>query len=492
VVGVPVAGQRAAELQHVPGCERLVGHATSVLPIRAEMVGTRRFADLLADVRQTFLEAREHQGFGCAELIRRLEPPRNAGHLPFVSVTLNLDDEPEMRWDGLAARLDVPPRAFVGHDLEVSATEGPEGLRIACHFAQDLFDGETVSRWIEQWKNLMAGAADVPTQPLESLPIDGGAPAAPSQAASVEPAPAVRADTLERLRHLLDRGELAPAQAGVSAPVAAPAAGPAPVAASAPARSPVTEADDACFYGPAERLRFARHHRPATADARVLTVICPPLFSEYARTWLALRRLAAMLADGGHHVLRFDYLGTGDSFGNPADVSLADWIEDVELAVREGRRRSGCDDVRLVGVRAGALLACRYAAAHPEVRRVVLWDPVVDGATYVESARRVQAATVEGKTRLSPEDRRAALEELRGFRVSAELAGELRSLDGTTYADVGASRLHVVKTSSTGGPVVEQASCDVVRFACRWDVESEDVLTPVPVLERLAKCLLAR
>jgi hypothetical protein len=121
----------------------------TALAIRAEMVGGRRFADLLADVLRTFREAREHQGCGRAELIRRLEPPRNAGHLLIVSVSLNLHDEPEMRWDRLAARLDVPPPAFVGHDFEVSATEGPEGLRSACHFAQDLFDGERLDRTVE-------------------------------------------------------------------------------------------------------------------------------------------------------------------------------------------------------------------------------------------------------------------------------------------------------------------------------------------------------
>ena len=41
------------------------------------------------------------------------------------------------------------------------------------------------------------------------------------------------------------------------------------------------------------------------------------------------------LAERGQHVLRFDYRGTGDSFGELAEVSVHDWVEDIALAVRE-------------------------------------------------------------------------------------------------------------------------------------------------------------
>ena len=58
----------------------------------------------------------------------------------------------------------------------------------------------------------------------------------------------------------------------------------------------------------------------------VLTVICPPLFSDYMLTHLVLRELAMALAERGQHVLRFDYRGTGDSFGELGKVTVADWL----------------------------------------------------------------------------------------------------------------------------------------------------------------------
>src|SRR5260370_27609992 len=85
-------------------------------------------------------------------------------------------------------------------------------------------------------------------------------------------------------------------------------------------------------------------------------------------TDLVLRELAMALAERGQHVLRFDYRGTGDSFGELGKVTVADWLEDIALAVREGREISGSSMVRLLGVRAGALppSAAARALTHGE------------------------------------------------------------------------------------------------------------------------------
>src|SRR5437868_11988416 len=114
------------------------------------------------------------------------------------------------------------------------------------------------------------------------------------------------------------------------------------------------------------------YHPPARGDGQVLTLICPPLFLDYMRTHLALRELALSLAADGQHVLRFDYRGTGDSFGELAQVGVSDWTQDIALAVQEGRELTGCGIVRVLGVRAGGLFACRSIGASDEIERIVL------------------------------------------------------------------------------------------------------------------------
>ena len=246
---------------------------------------------------------------------------------------------------------------------------------------------------------------------------------------------------------------------------------------------------EAFFFGPSGEQLFATYHPPAGGDSRSLTVICPPLFSEYMRTQLALRELAIALAGRGQHVLRFDYRGTGDSFGDLSEVAVSDWLEDIVLAVREGRDLSGSTIVRLLGVRAGALLACKSAGACGDVQRLVLWDPVPDGAGYLQVLRRVQAAIVERNRYLNRAERREAMHEHGGQRLPERMLEEFRSLDARAYSSVPKHKLHVVSTSPADGFPVQGVSQDVARFACNWETDLEEAILPQPLLERLATCL---
>jgi pimeloyl-ACP methyl ester carboxylesterase len=246
---------------------------------------------------------------------------------------------------------------------------------------------------------------------------------------------------------------------------------------------------EAFFFGASDRQVFANYHPPSGGAGEVLTVICPPLFSDYMRTQLALRELAVSLADSGQHVLRFDYRGTGDSSGEIGEVAVRDWLEDIALAVREGREISGSSVVRLLGVRAGALLACRSVGAGGEVQRLVLWDPVPDGAGYAQLLRRNQAALCARNLYLGHSERREAMDECAGYTLSRRMPEDLRSLDANAYSSVPTGMLHVVSTSSAYAFPVQGVPHDVAPYACNWDTLADNVIVPRPVLESLVACL---
>lgn len=243
------------------------------------------------------------------------------------------------------------------------------------------------------------------------------------------------------------------------------------------------------FFGPCNQQVFAIYHPPIGGSGQVLTVICPPLFNEYMRTHFGLRALAISLAAKGQHVLRFDYRGTGDSFGELGEVAISDWVEDIALAVCEGREISGSSVVRLLAVRAGALLACRSVGAFGDVQRLVLWDPLPDGAGYVQALRRVEEA-IGRDLRLSGAERRETLHEYAGYRLSDRMLEELRSLDANIYTSVPKHKLHIVSTSSEAGFSVPGVLHDVAQFACNWETDFENLLVPKPVLERLVNACL--
>ena len=243
------------------------------------------------------------------------------------------------------------------------------------------------------------------------------------------------------------------------------------------------------FFGSCNQQVFAIYHPPVQGGSEILTVICPPLFWDYMRSQLALRELAISLAERGQHVLRLDYRGTGDSFGDLSEVTISDWVEDITMAVREGRDLTGCDVVRLLGVRAGALLACAAARASSDVQRLVLWDPVPDGISYLRVLRRIQVTLCEGNPYLSRADRGKAMQEYAGFSVSKQMLEEFHLLDASAYSSVPKSKLHVVSTSSKNGFPVAGVPQDVAPFKCDWDTLANELIMPRPALERLLTCL---
>ncbi len=243
------------------------------------------------------------------------------------------------------------------------------------------------------------------------------------------------------------------------------------------------------FIGTGAEQIFASYHPPSGGAGRVLTIICPPLLSEYQRTHSALRDLAIALAQAGQHVVRFDYRGCGDSFGELDETTISDWLDDIALVEREGREISDCRVVHLLGVRAGALLAARAATLTSTIKRVVLWDPIVDGTEYVQSLRQAQEGLCDLHPYLGRTQRREALREYAGYTLSDRMVNELAALDARVYSSLPTGVLHVVSTMPELRFPLHAIPCDNVAFQCDWDIVSNEPLTPRPVIERLVACL---
>src|SRR5215470_5640391 len=94
--------------------------------------------------------------------------------------------------------------------------------------------------------------------------------------------------------------------------------------------------------------------------------------------YCTMRQLAARLVRAGFHVLRFDYFGTGDSFGDTGEGDLASWCGDIETAIEELKEMTGAAKVDLAGLRLGANLSARVAVHRPkEIGKLILWEPLV-------------------------------------------------------------------------------------------------------------------
>lgn len=146
--------------------------------------------------------------------------------------------------------------------------------------------------------------------------------------------------------------------------------------------------------GEADRSLLGLYDPPGPGSARDAVVICNPWAGEYFAAYRVLRFLARRLSRAGHHVLRFDYYGCGDSGGVFTDGTVEGWSRDAATAVEELRAVSGARRTTVLGARGGALIASRLASRRSDVHRIVMWDPVLDGAAHLEAS--VERARREG------------------------------------------------------------------------------------------------
>jgi pimeloyl-ACP methyl ester carboxylesterase len=199
------------------------------------------------------------------------------------------------------------------------------------------------------------------------------------------------------------------------------------------------------FFGSSQRPLFGVHHPPRERGAREAgVVLCYPMGQEYMRSHRAFRQLANLLTRRGLHVFRFDYFATGDSSGASGEGSLAQWVADVHLAIEELKDNASLESVSLVGLRLGAALAVRASASRRDIDRLVLWDPVVRGPSYLD-----ELCAAAGEPKAANGAAPATLGVL-GFPLVPALREELAALDLLERDVARARKIEIVVSGERG------------------------------------------
>lgn len=138
-------------------------------------------------------------------------------------------------------------------------------------------------------------------------------------------------------------------------------------------------------FGPAWRTAVGLIQRPTEpTSGQPAFLLARPVGLAATRSASMYRVLADRLVRTGATVMRFDYHGTGDSPGEEPDQSVADWARDIEEA--QSCLLSACQPAHTdwFGMGLGANLMLQAALRVPRPpRRLVLWEPVTDGAAHL-------------------------------------------------------------------------------------------------------------
>jgi exosortase A-associated hydrolase 2 len=214
------------------------------------------------------------------------------------------------------------------------------------------------------------------------------------------------------------------------------------------------------FFTRAGAQLFGMLHLPRDGAPKKAFVMSHPFGEEKLWAHRVYVSFARALAGEGYAVLRFDYMGAGDSSGVTSDTSLDSHLVDLKAAVLALRERCpAADRVGLVGLRLGASVAAllmELAQEDPALAALsrsplILWDPVLNGESYFQELLRSNLSTqlaVYGKVQ---ETREVLVERLR--------AGGTVNVDGyeigpALFASCGRPALLGSAKQTHAGPVL--------------------------------------
>jgi esterase/lipase len=166
------------------------------------------------------------------------------------------------------------------------------------------------------------------------------------------------------------------------------------------------------------------------------------------RSYYILRQLSEQLANAGHHVLRFDWYGTGDSYGEPENGSISIWVQDIQYAVEELLNTSGAEKVSIVGLRMGAGVALTAAKSIPSIDTIVLWDPAVSGESWLTEIKELHTTLVNNFTIVQQV---SSAEEILGFSYPPKLQKEFEQIDFTNQSLPVSKKIHLIISDTCKG-----------------------------------------
>jgi amino acid adenylation domain-containing protein len=167
VFGAVVASQAAGE-----NASTMVGHATNVLPVRANVDSEATYLEHLQAAFLQMLDGFDHQSLSFGSLVRSLNLPRDPSRNPLLTVSFNFEQiTAPFQFQGREAEVMPTPKRFATLDAEFHFLKSPDGAFVECVHSTAILQPATVQRWLENFETLLASVCADPGQKIADLPL---------------------------------------------------------------------------------------------------------------------------------------------------------------------------------------------------------------------------------------------------------------------------------------------------------------------------------
>ena len=165
VIGSPIANRNRSEI------EPLIGFFVNTLVLRTSFENNPSFKELLAQVRETTLNAYEHQDVPFEQVVEALQPQRDLSHSPLFQVMFVLQNTPmaDVELPGVTLSPMELESTIAKFDLTLSMTETDQGWVGEWKYNTDLFKGETIERMVAHFQNLLEAIVENPSENVGNL-----------------------------------------------------------------------------------------------------------------------------------------------------------------------------------------------------------------------------------------------------------------------------------------------------------------------------------
>ncbi len=167
-VGTSVANRTNLDL------EKMVGFFVNTIALRDEINSDVSFTDLLRQVKNTTLEAYEHQDVPFEKVVETVVKDRDPGTSPVFQVMLVLINTPNtggLQLGEIAFSGEAVEQTSVKFDITFFVNESSSGLQIVVEYSTDLYREETIKRMLGHFSQLLSAAVQTPAEKIGLLPM---------------------------------------------------------------------------------------------------------------------------------------------------------------------------------------------------------------------------------------------------------------------------------------------------------------------------------